>query len=474
MSSTSSLLASSAGARARATSAATRRQRWARRALLSDVLVVALWASGAVAAALYLVSGGIAGFATIGASVTSLGIFAGLIGTNYVLVMILLAARIPLLDRTIGHDRAIALHRRLGKPALYLILAHAVLLIIGYGITDGVDPVAEFFALFGVNDIPLAWLGLGLMIAVVVTSLVAVRRRFSYEMWHAIHLLSYAAVAVSLPHQLSVGGVLAEGTAQRAYWIALFVVAFAAIAWFRFARPAIATLRHGLTVTRTRRIAPDVVAIELRGRQLRRLEAQGGQFFVWRFWSAGTWWHSHPLSLSAAPTDTTMRVTVRDLGSGSRALADLPRGTRVSIEGPYGLFTDRARTAPRLAILAAGIGVTPVRAMLEDADLEPGEATVLLRASDESETYHWDEIRELCQARGARFYTMLGPRARRGARWMTESDAARGVTLDSVFPDLAESDVYVCGPTGWLNEVEADVRLRQLPSEQLHTERFDW
>lgn len=474
MSSTSSSLASPAQTRARTTTAASRRQRWARRALLSDVLVVALWASGALAAGLFLVSGGATGFSTLGASITSLGILTGLVGTNYVLVMLVLAARIPLLDRTIGHDRAIALHRRLGKPALYLILAHALLLIVGYGITDGVDPVAEFFALFGVQDIALAWLGLGLMITVVVSSLVAVRRRFSYEMWHAIHLLSYVAVAVALPHQLSVGGVLAEGTAQRTYWIALVVVAFGSIAWFRFARPAIATLRHGLTVTRTRRIAPDVVAIELRGRQLRRLEAQGGQFFVWRFWSAGTWWHSHPLSLSAAPTDTTMRVTVRDLGSGSRALADLPRGTRVSIEGPYGLFTDRARTSPKLAIMAAGIGVTPVRAMLEDATFAPGEATVLLRASDETEMYHWDEIRELCRARGARFYTMLGPRARRGARWMTESDAARGVTLDSVFPDLAESDVYVCGPTGWLNEVEADVRLRRLPAEQLHTERFDW
>ncbi len=451
-----------------------RRRRWAHRALVSDLLVVSLWASGALAAALYLASGGATGFGSLGEAITSLGIITGLVGTNYLLVMIVLAARVPLLDRTIGHDRALALHRRLGKPALGALLAHAVLLIVGYGLTEGVDPIAEFAALLGVQDIALAWLGLGLIVTLVITSLVAVRRRFGYEAWHAVHLLGYVAVAVSLPHQLSVGGVLAEGTLQRGYWIGLFVLSFASVAWFRFARPFAATLRHRIRVVSARTIAPGVATIDLRGRHLRRLRAEGGQFFVWRFWAAGTWWHAHPLSLSASPTDTTMRVTVRDLGAGSRQLARVAPGTPVSIEGPYGLFSDRARTAPGLAIMAAGIGVTPVRAMLEDASLTPGEATVLLRASDEGETYHWDEIRELCQARNVRLYTMLGARAGSGPRWLSADDAARGVTLDSVFPDLLESDLYACGPSGWLDEVVADARAHGIPEHQLHVERFDW
>jgi DMSO/TMAO reductase YedYZ heme-binding membrane subunit len=43
---------------------------------------------------------------------------------------------------------------------------------------------------------PLAVVGIGLMAVVVVSSFVAVRRRFSYETWHLIHLLSNAADAV--------------------------------------------------------------------------------------------------------------------------------------------------------------------------------------------------------------------------------------------------------------------------------------
>jgi predicted ferric reductase len=388
--------------------------------------------------------------------------------------MLVLAARIPLIDRTIGHDRAIAVHRSLGKPALYLLLTHGVLLLIGYGILSGYDPIAELGPMLALPDMPLAFIGLGLLVAVVVTSLVAVKRRFSYEGWHLVHLLSYVSVAFALPHQLSVGGVLAEGTVQRIYWIGLYVLAFGGILAHRFVEPVVASLRHSLRVDHAQSIAPGVVSIHFSGRSLRALGSAGGQFYIWRFWTGKTWWHSHPISLSAMPTDHHARITVRDLGEGSRAISSVPKGTRVSIEGPYGLFTDAARTAPKLAIVAAGVGVTPVRALLEQSSLAPGEATVLLRASDESETFLWDEIAELAAAKGARLYTMVGKRSRTAPTWMPQADARRGVTLRSAFPNLLESDLYICGPTPWLDLVEADARAAGLPDHQLHSERFDW
>src|SRR6187402_1712977 len=85
-----------------------------RRILRSDLMVMVLWASAAAAVAMYLAYGGAADFRTPAETVTSIGIVAGLIGTDFVLVMIVLAARIPFIDRTVGHDRAIAVHRSLG------------------------------------------------------------------------------------------------------------------------------------------------------------------------------------------------------------------------------------------------------------------------------------------------------------------------------------------------------------------------
>jgi predicted ferric reductase len=450
------------------------RRGYSRRARRSDLFVMMLWASGAAAAALFLASGGAAQFGSIAETLTSIGIITGLVGTDFILVMLVLAARIPLIDRTIGHDRAIAVHRSLGKPALYLLLAHGVMLLVGYGLSSGINPIAEIGPMLALPDMPLAFIGLGLLIAVVVTSVVAVRRHFSYEGWHLVHLLSYVSVAFALPHQLSVGGVLADGTVQRIYWIALYVLALGSIITFRFAEPLVSSLRHRLRVAAVTEIAPGVTTIQLDGHALRGLGASGGQFFIWRFWTPQTWWHSHPISLSAMPTESTARITIRELGAGSARLSAVPVGTRVSIEGPYGLFSEAARTSPKLAIIAAGIGVTPVRALLEHAAFAPGEATVLLRASTPEETYHWDEIRAIAEAKGAACYSMIGHRPRRGDSWMAASDVARGVTLETAFPDLADSDVYLCGPTAWLDLVEAEVRATGVRPEQIHAERFDW
>ena len=451
-----------------------RRKQYRRRARIADILVTALWASGAAAAALFLATGGSAKFGTVADAVTSTGILAGLIGTDFILVMLVLAARIPIIDRTVGHDRAIAVHRSLGKPALYLLLGHGALLLIGYGMSSRVNPIAEIGAMLALPDMPLAFIGLGLLVVVVITSVVAVRRKFSYEGWHLVHLLSYVAVLVAVPHQLTVGSILPAGSVERVYWIALYVLAFGSIATYRFAEPLVSTIRHAMRVDRLETVAPGVVSIHLSGRNLRSLESAGGQFFVWRFWTGRTWWHSHPISLSSVPTGTTARITVRDLGMGSSAISAVRPGTRVSFEGPYGMFTDAGRTAPKLAIVVAGIGITPVRAFLEDSVVRPGETTILLRASSPDETYLWNEISDLARKKGALLYTMVGKRARTGPGWMPQSDASRGVTLRSVFPDLKNSDLYICGPTAWLDLVEKDARLAKIPEHQLHTERFDW
>jgi predicted ferric reductase len=454
------------------TATVARKERFRRRLRAADLLVAGAITSAAAAVALYLGYGGAGDLGTVGGFVTSIGIVAGLVGTDLILIMLVLAARIPVLDRVFGHDQAMATHRSLGKPAVYLILAHALLLTIGYGIASGIDPIAETVTLWNIPDMPLAFVGTGLLVVVVVTSLVAVRRKFKYEVWHVIHLLSYAAVLTALPHELSVGGMLAAGTWQRVYWIALYVVALGGIVLFRFIEPIVKSVQHDIRVDRVEHIAPGVASVYLRGRDLRKLGASGGQHFIWRFWTARTWWHSHPISLSAVPTDSTARITVRALGDGTTRLGRLRPGTRVSVEGPYGVFTDAGRTSPKLAIVAAGIGVTPVRALLEDSRLVPGETTIVLRGSDDNQRYLWGEVEELAAERGANCYVSVGTRGRHS--WLSARDVDRGVSIRSVFPDLANSDLYVCGPQAWADVVIADAKAHGLPAHQIHLERFDW
>jgi len=139
------------------------------------------------------------------------------------------AARIPYVDRAIGHDRAIALHNKLGKWVLFGLLFHAIFLICGYAAQDSVGVASEVASLLGISDLMLSLIALVTLSVVAITSIMAVKRSLPYEVWHVIHLTTYVAVLIALPHELSVGGVLADGTIQRAYWIALYVLAFGAI-----------------------------------------------------------------------------------------------------------------------------------------------------------------------------------------------------------------------------------------------------
>jgi predicted ferric reductase len=451
------------------------RPEYQRRMRLADTLQVLCIVSVAVVVALFLADGGAAKFTTPADALTSLGVLTGLVGTDLLLIMMLLAARLPAIDRAFGHDSAMALHQSLGKPALYLILAHAVLLVTGYSLAGKVTVFAEVWSMLTqLPDMILAFVGLGLLILVVVTSLIIVRHRLPYEVWHVVHLLSYVAVLAALPHQLSAGTLLVAGSLQWFYWLALYAGVAGSILVFRFILPVVRSLRARLVVEGVDRVAGGVVSIRLSGRRLRSLKASSGQFFIWRFWTPGLWWQAHPFSLSAAPTGKALRITVRSLGDGSSALAGLPTGTRVSFEGPYGLFTDRARTSPRIVLVAAGIGVAPIRSLLETATFLPGQATVILRSSTVDDSYLADELAELCRARGADFRIIAGKRPPGVNTWLPADAVRKHVSLKTLVPQLREADVYICGPRRWTDEVVRDARSAGLPTRQIHFERFDW
>ncbi|WP_434613117.1 ferredoxin reductase family protein [Arthrobacter sp. A5] len=446
-----------------------------RRLLRRDSLLIASWVSVAIVIALFLADDVAAGFVSVGQTLTSLGIAAGLVGTDLLLVMLLLTARLPVIDRAYGHDRAVALHRKLGKPLLYLLLSHTGLLIAGYGMTEGINPVSEVLTLFlTVPDMPLAFMGLGLLLAVVVTSVVAVQRRFPYEAWLGIHLLAYLAVLAALPHQFSNGAVFAPGTWQRLYWLVFYLAVTGSILVFRIAVPLARSARYRLVVTGVRRAGTDAVTITMSGAGLESLSVHAGQFFLWRFLSADLWWHAHPFSLSAAPSAGVLEITVRGLGSGTRKLLTVRPGTKVVIEGPYGIFSKTVRTSERLVMVGAGIGVAPIRSLLEEADFAPGDATVILRAGRVEELYLLAEIDELCRSRGAYLYLETGPRPSDLAHWLPAASADRGFSLLSYAPALASSDVYVCGPVQWSAQVMAQARAAGVPAEAIHHERFSW
>jgi predicted ferric reductase len=302
--------------------------------------------------------------------------------------------------------------------------------------------------------------GFVLLVLVVVSSLGAVRRRLRYEAWWFGHLYAYLAIALAFSHQLATGTDFVGRPAARAYWVGLYVATAAVVVLYRFGAPLARSVRHRLRVVRVVEEAPGVVSVEVGGVALDRLRARSGQFFTWRFLTRDRWHEAHPFSLSAAPDGRRLRITVKGLGDFTERLRTIPPGTRVIAEGPFGTFTADRRRRPAVALIAGGVGITPIRALLEDMPGE-GPIDVVYRATRDDDVILRAELDELAARRGARVHYVVGERE----RWPPEE-------LVALVPDIADRDVYVCGPPAMTSATRDTLERSGVSGRHIVVERF--
>ena len=434
---------------------------------MSVLFVVALWVSGQ----------GLQQLGTPAGLLNSTGRLTGLVSADLLLIQVLLMARIPWVERSYGQDELARRHRLVGFTSFTLIIAHVVLISLGSAATDHFGLVAEVWNLvITYPGMLLATAGTLLLVMVAITSMKAARRKLRYESWHLLHLYAYLGVGLALPHQLWTGTDFSSSPVATAFWWTVYAAAAGAVLVFRIGLPLWRNWRHRLVVERVVREGHGVVSVYLRGRDLHRFPVAAGQFLVWRFLHGPGWTRANPFSLSAAPNGRWLRITAKDLGAGSARLAQLPVGTRVLFEGPYGRLTDSVRSGHKVALIASGIGITPLRALLEEMPYNPGDAVLLYRASTPTQFLFRRELDGLAARRGVRVLYLPGRRVRDRESWLPADygHAPEEDVLRHFVPDIGEHDVFVCGPDNWTEVVISSARRAGVPAERIHTERFAW
>jgi ferredoxin-NADP reductase len=251
-------------------------------------------------------------------------------------------------------------------------------------------------------------------------------------------------------------------------WGGLYAGVGVAIVWYRFVTPIRQAFRHRMRVLSVSQEGTGVVSVVIGGRRLDELHAESGQFFRWRFVCRGLWWTSSPYSLSAGPRPDRLRITVKDLGDHSRALAGLRPGTRVVAEGPYGAVTAAVRRRKKVLLIGGGIGITPLRALFETLPADAGDITFVYRASDEEDVVFRDELERLAHQRKANLRFVTGRRAQLGY------DPLSASALTANIPDLVGHDVYLCGPPGMTDAATAALRTAGVPRRHIHHESFEF
>ncbi len=390
---------------------------------------------------------------------------AALAGSYFAIVGIFFVARIPVVERGVGHDRLVAWHRKLGPWSLYLILIHFLLVTISFAGQDQKPLYKELWNFL--TAFPWMWWALAgffLMMLAGVTSYKKARAKMSYETWWIIHIYTYIAIAASFMHQVLNGQMFVGHPLNRLYWTSLYVLVAAAVLIYRIGFPLVRSLRVNLVVDKVVVEGPGLISVIMKGRNLKTLAAEGGQFFSWRFLTRGHFLMSHPYSLSAAPTDKHLRITIKDLGDHSRATRHIKPGTRVFVEGPYGAFTAGRATQPHLVMVGGGVGITPIRAMMEE--FKSGvQMDVFYRVSKKEELILKDELDYLEKNSNGltRVHYLVGSR--------------KEFPMDAEFikayaPRAADSDFYICGPEALVETVRKAAADLGVPKNRFHDEDF--
>lgn len=192
---------------------------------------------------------------------------------------------------------------------------------------------------------------------------------------------------------------------------------------------------------------------------------RAGQFLFVRFPGSKELNESHPFTISSAPTEGALRVTIKISGDFTQTLFDqLEPGMDAVVEGAYGLF-DYKRGLKKQIWLAGGIGLTPFMSFIRDfGDSLDFQIDFFYAVRQPEDALFLDEIHSAAAA-FSNFRAHVHYSAEAGSLSIDEILAATGA-------DFSEYSIYLCGPVGMIEDFSSEFRSSGVPRSQIHYEEF--
>jgi len=404
----------------------------------------------------------------------SLGMFFGILSYTWFCLTLVLAARLRILDRLIGHDRVLWFHGWLAAGAVGCAAAHAVFKLVSYGV-EGLlslqvclgmagsalfDTVAAATVLFMIGGVARH---IGLVARIREHALR--RWRFDYSGLKLFHNLTAVALALVAVHVL-----MAAPTAENGWRMG-------AMGGMGGAAVLVYVLHKVVRYAVRRRAALRITHVSTPGPQLTELCAEfsrggisrhrAGQFGYVRVLSDACGIEEHPFTVSSKPGEPGVSFIVKALGDYTARLAGVRPGERLMFDGPYGTFTPDGK-AGRYLFIAGGIGITPFLSIVSDWDTAGFPAPTALLWSVRTRADLADNgLFENAARRHPQFSY---------APVITGEPGSLRIGPDLLRTHLGDSpsttEAYVCGPLSLRQAVVEALRGLGVPRRHIHYEAF--
>jgi predicted ferric reductase len=194
---------------------------------------------------------------------------------------------------------------------------------------------------------------------------------------------------------------------------------------------------------------------------------RAGQFLFVRFPGQKDLNESHPFTISSAPAEDVLRLTIKASGNFTRELfAKLKEGTDAVIEGAYGMFNYKTG-GPKQIWIAGGIGLTPFLSFVRDMDGNLQHNVDLYYTVRHPEEALFVNELEAGAAKNPRLKVHIRYSAKEGSLTMEEIVKNAGGNINGY-------DVYLCGPLPMIQAFENKFMELGLSKSNLHYEEFNF
>ena len=402
-----------------------------------------------------------------------------LAGFAMLLMEFLLSGRFKAVSASIGMDRVMQFHQLMAWLLVLFLVLHPFLYTLPMGVERPLDPDRATWLKLTLWPGLSGWVAWFLLLILVFTAAVRDDLGIRYETWRASHGIGALLIAAfGLHHSLEAGRYSSDPLLAGA-WIAAVAIAVLALLNVHLLTPLrqrsrpyrIAALHKAADRTWTMELEPDIDA----GHPGTPFPYRAGQFAWLRFRRPLFRLTEHPFSISSAPAEwPTIRFTIKQAGDFTNGIGDIPLGSRVYLDGPYGNFTLQRGDVRPLILIGGGVGMAPLMGLVRDIVGRGVSRRLRIIQGNrrESQILYREELASLAAASTAQVHQVL---AEPPANWEGEHGVPDAALLRRCIPEQERQHAvyYICGPAAMIDAVE-DTLLNEfgVPPEQVISERF--
>ncbi len=369
---------------------------------------------------------------------------------------------------TVDYFSLNSLHQFFGMYGIISIFFHPVLVFFYYLISLGLNIINFDFSTNFNLHVKIGTIAFTLLFSTWILN-TFLKKKIAFRLWKRIHLFYYFLLPIVYLHADDIG--VFSGSTLIGLYIKFLTGLFILIFIYRILLQ-LGVFKKKYTVLSTSKVTNDVVQIDLKPKNKAVIPLKG-QFITIQL---DLLKETHPFTVAAFDANV-ITLAVKNSGEFSKSLINIKPGTKVLIDGPYGVFTREAYQDNRdkIILIAGGIGITPFLRLLHFASQNPGkfkEIYLFYGNRTEKDIAYLNEINQIASTSNLKVINAL-------SKETSNKNYEKGYINSNLIKkyiksDIKEYEIFICGPQLMMDSLKADLLKSNTSIKRIHSEEFSF